>query len=153
MAEGPTSRRELMRQLALLREQLRVYGIRDASDYAEVLVAEALEGQRLASRVAKGHDVLTNLYGRIEVKCRQLPPDGRVEERVEVSPAKEGGFEFLAVVIFHTGFDIKGAVVVPYAAVWDFVALQAYNRISYPQACGLPGAVDITVAVQAAAQR
>jgi hypothetical protein len=142
-----------MRQLAAVRESLRVYGIRDASDYAEVLVAEALEGQRLASRVAKGHDVLAGLYGRVEVKCRQLPPDGRIEERVEVSPAKEGGFEFLAVVIFYPNFAVKGAVVVPYAAVWEFVAQQEYNRISYSQACRLPGAVDITAAVQAVGER
>lgn len=153
MAKGPTSRRELMRQLAALRERLRGFGIRDAFDYAEVLVAEALEGSRLASRVAKGHDVLAGLYGRVEVKCRQLPPDGRIEERVEVGPGKEGGFEFLAVVIFHPDFAVKGAVVVPYAAVWELVARQAYNRVSYAQACQLPGAVDITAAVQAAAER
>src|SRR5438132_7912751 len=98
MKEPAPSRRELMQQLAALRESLREHGIRDASDYAEVLVAEALAGQRSASRVNKGHDVLAELYGRVEVKCRQLPPDGRVEERVEVAASKEDGFEFLAVV-------------------------------------------------------
>lgn len=142
-----------MRQLAALRECLREYGIRDASDYAEVLVAEALDGQRLNSRVIKGHDVVTEMYKRVEVKCRQLPPDGRVEERVEVSRSKEEGFEFLAVVIFHPDFSIKGAVVVPYSAVWDFVSQQDYNRISYSQACRLDGAVDITSVVQKAAKR
>jgi len=147
------SRCQLMRQLAALRERLREYGIRDASDYAEVLVAEALEGQRLASRVAKGHDVLAGLYGRVEVKCRQLPADGRVEERVEIGAGKEAGFEYLAVVIFQPDFAIKGAVVVPYAAVWELVAQQKYNRVSYSQACALPGSVDITAAVQAAAER
>lgn len=152
MAENPTSRRDLMQQLATLRHRLRGHGIRDAADYAEVLVAEALAGRRLASRVTKGHDVLAAPYGRVEVKCRQLPPDGRVEERVEVSPAKEGGFEFLAVVVFRPDFGVKGAVVVPYAAVWEFLGRQDYNRISYAQACRLCGAVDITEAVQAAAQ-
>src|SRR5690349_25100263 len=153
MAEEPTSRRELMRQLAALRERLRQFRIRDASDYAEVLVAEALEGKRLASHITKGHDILAELYGRIEVKCRQLPADGRIEERVEVGAGKEGGFEFLAIVIFYPDFTVKGAVVVPYDAVWEFVARQSYNRISYPQACGLPRAVDITAAVQVAAER
>jgi hypothetical protein len=153
MVEETTSRRELMRQLAALRGRLREFGIRDTSDYAEVLVAEALDGWRLASRVAKGHDVLAESYGRIEVKCRQLPLDGRIEERVSVGAGKEGGFEFLAVVIFCPDFVVKGAVVVPYAAVWDLVARQAYNRVSYSQACQLPGAVDITEAVRAAAER
>jgi hypothetical protein len=142
-----------MRQLAVLRESLREHGIRDASDYAEVLVAEALDGKRLTSRVNKGHDVLTEVFKRVEVKCRQLPPDGRVEERVEVSPSKEEGFEFLAVVIFHPDFSVKGAVVVPYSAVWEFVSQEDYNRISYSQACRLHGAVDITSAVQKAAKR
>jgi hypothetical protein len=142
-----------MRRLAAVRESLREYGIRDASDYAETLIAEALAGQRLASGVTKGHDVLAELYGRVEVKCRQLPPDGRLEERVEIGASKEGGFEFLAVVVFREDFSVKGAVVVPYTAVWEFVGRQEYNRISYPQACRLPGAIDITVAVQAVADR
>jgi hypothetical protein len=142
-----------MRQLGALRDRLREFGIRDASDYAEVLVAEALVGQRLRSRVTKGHDVLAAPYGRIEVKCRQLPVDGRVEERVEVGAGKEGGFGFLAVVIFKPDFTVKGAVVVPSNVVWQFVAQQAYNRVSYSQACGLAGAVDITADVQAIAER
>jgi hypothetical protein len=142
-----------MRQLAAVRTQLRAFAIRDAADYAEVLVAEALAGQRLPSRVTKGHDVVAETYGRVEVKCRQLPPDGRIEERVEVGAGKENGFEFLAVVIFRPDFGVKGAVVVPYASIWDFVAAHEYNRVSYPQACRLPGAVDITVLVQAAAER
>ncbi|MEX2172968.1 MAG: hypothetical protein WD872_01315 [Pirellulaceae bacterium] len=142
-----------MRQLSLLRDQLRCYGIRDASDYAEVLVAEALGGKRLASQVTQGHDVLASEYGRVEVKCRQLPADGRVEERVVVGASKRSGFEFLAVVIFRPDFSIRGAVVVPYAVIWKFSARQRYNRISYSQACRLIGAVDITTAVQMAANR
>lgn len=142
-----------MGQLAVLRERLREFGIRDASDYAEVLVAEALAGKRLRSRVNQGHDVLAKRYGRVEVKCRQLPADGRIEERVALGAAKKDGFEFLAVVIFRSDFSVKGAVVVPYAAVWEVVACQDYNRISYPQACQLPGAKDITAAVQAVSEQ
>lgn len=150
---GRTSRRELIQQLAALREQLREFGIRDAADYAEVLVAEALKGQRVANRVVQGHDVFTKLYGRIEVKCRQLPRDGRVEERVEVGAGKEGRFEHLAVVIFDADFGVKGAVLVPYSAVWNLVVGQAYSRVSYAEACKLPGSLDITPAVKAAATR
>lgn len=153
MTEIATSRHELMSHLAALRRCLREHDIRDASDYAEVLVAEAVGGQRQLSRVTKGHDVVCSRFGRIEVKCRQLPLDGRIEERVEVSDSKQAGFEFLAVVIFQPDFSIKGAVVVPYSAVWAFVQRQKYNRVSYPQACRLSGAVDITAAVRGAADR
>ena len=107
-----------MTQLSEVREQLREHGIRDAADYAEALVAEALSGRRVASRVTKGHDVVSAHFGPVEVKCRQLPLDGRLEERVEIGTSKEVGFDHLAIVVFHTDFSVKGAVVIPYDAVW-----------------------------------
>ncbi len=146
------TRRELMCRLASVRQDLREHGIRDAADYAEVLVAEALTGERL-SGINKGCDVLTARYGRVEVKCRQLPPGDRLEERVEVGSSKADGFEFLAIVIFHTDFSVKAAVVAPYAEVWKLVETQTYNRISYSQASKLDGAVDITAVVRVAADR
>lgn len=142
-----------MKRLASVRTQLREFGIRDASDYAEALIAEVVDGQRLASRITKGHDVISEGYGRIEIKCRQLPVDGRLEERVEVSAGKEGGFDHLAMVIFYPDFDVKGAVIVPYAAVWEFTTRQLYSRISYSQARVLPGAIDISAAVREVSER
>lgn len=118
------SRSKLMQQLASVRQSLREYGIRDVADYAEVLVAEALTGERMPS-INKGHDVLTKLYGRVEVKCRPLPPGTRVEERVEIGSSKRGGFEFLAIVIFHADCNVKAAVIVPYAEVWKYIESQA----------------------------
>jgi hypothetical protein len=142
-----------MLQLAQTWESLREYGIRDASDYAEVLVTEALGGERETSGVNRGFDVYVPKYRRIEVKCRQLPPDGRIEERVEVAASKEDGFDYLAIVIFMPDFHVRGAVLVPYAEVWRFVELNQYNRISYSQACQLEGAIDITVEVATVASR
>lgn len=153
MADRESTRGELMRQLAAVRSRLSVYGIRDASDYAEVLIAEALGGARVPSRVNRGYDVVADGHGRVEVKCRQLPADGRVEERVAIGEAKEDGFESLAVVIFHADFAVKGAVVVPYAAVWAFVAERRYRRLSYTTASRLAGAVDVTARVRMAAER
>jgi hypothetical protein len=147
------SRRMLMHQLSVARTSLREYGIRDAPDYAEVLIAEALLGDRVVSRVTKGHEVLSEKFGRVEVKCRQLPPDGRIEERVEISASKEVGFDHLALVIFHTDFSVKGAVIVPYAVVWKLASQHQYNRLSYAQACQLAGAVDVTAIVRDAANR
>jgi hypothetical protein len=39
-----------MQQLGIVRASLQEFGIRDAADYAEVLIAEALGGERVASR-------------------------------------------------------------------------------------------------------
>jgi hypothetical protein len=86
------------------------------------------------------------------VKCRQLPADGRPEERVEVSESKEGGFDVLALVIFNVDFTVKGATVVPYKAVWDLGRRRPYSRISYPEAIRLPGAIDITQNVRKATE-
>jgi len=133
-----------MKQLSSIRASLRKYGIRDASDYAEVLIAEALNGERVASRVTKGHDVISPVYGRVEVKCRQLPIDGRIEEGVEISASKEAGFDFLAILIFNADFTVKGAALIPYEAVWNLVRVQKYNRIGFSQAIQISGAIDIT---------
>ncbi len=99
----------------------------------------------------QGHDVVCGRYGRVEVKCRQLPPDGRTEERVAISPSKKSGFDFLAVVVFHTDFTVKGAVIVPYSGIWKVAAHQEYNRVSYSQALRLAGAIDVTALVRKAA--
>jgi hypothetical protein len=152
MPSQKPSRRELMHRLAVVRADLREYRIRDAPDYAEVLIAEALGGIRVASQVNPGYDVVCERFGRIEVNSRQLPPDGRTEERVAVSESKESGFDFLAIVVFHPDFDIRGAVVAPYDSVWELIASQRYNRISYSQACGLRGAIDVTDRVREAAR-
>jgi hypothetical protein len=85
------------------------------------------------------------------VKCRQLPADGRLEERVSVGASKKSGFDFLAVVIFNADFTLRGAVLVPYSAVWRLTRRQRYNRISYPQAVLAPGSIDITRKVRNAA--
>ena len=146
------SRRQLMRKFAVLSHRLhKQHGIRDVSDYAEVLVAEAVEGKRVKSRVTKGHDVIAPQWGRIEVKCRRLPVDGRREERVQVNDSKLAGFEFLAVVIFQPNLDVKGAVIVPYTVVWEYLQQQPYNRVSYSKACQLSGAKVITETVRAKA--
>lgn len=153
MTNDPQSRFELMRQLAEIRKQLSHFHIRDAADYAEALVAEALEGERLANKVNQGHDVLTKQFGRVEVKCRQLPSDGRIEERVEISISKKDGFEHLAIVVFLPNFSIKGAVIVPYSSVWNYITIHKYKRLSYKQACLLDGALDITSRVLSAAKK
>lgn len=129
------------------------HGIRSVSDYAEQIVADALGGAREANSVNKGYDVMSPRHGRVEVKFRQLPNDGRLEERCALSDAKEGGFDYLAIVIFHADFRVKGAVLVPYSEAWKYVEASPYNRISYAQACACIGSIDITSEVRLASQR
>ncbi|HSU66035.1 MAG TPA: hypothetical protein VLJ39_04155 [Tepidisphaeraceae bacterium] len=92
-------------------------------------------------------------FGRIEVKCRTLPPDGRTEERVELGAAKRHGFDYLCIVVFNVDHSIKGAVMVPYTVAWDRIAQSQYSRISYKTAIGLEGAYDITDKVREASLR
>ena len=147
------TRQELMSQLAVLRRQLAEYRIRGVSDYAEVLVAEALNAERVESGVNQGFDLRAPRFGRVEVKCRRLPADGRREDRVDLRDTKGDGFDYLAVVIFYPDYDVKGAVLVPYSEVWPIVDSRKYRRIAYGEACQLDGAVDISELVSAAAQK
>jgi hypothetical protein len=140
-----------MTQLTIVRGRLAGHGITRDSDFAELLVAEALRGER-ASAVNRGFDVFADQYGRVEVKCRRLPSGGRREERVELKDTKEDGFDYLAVVVFYPDYNIKGAVLLPYRAVWDIISARRYRRISYSEACCSRGAIDITDVVVKAAQ-
>ena len=150
---GRESRRELMARLAELRGQLARFDIRGTPDYAEVLVAEALDSERVANAVNQGYDVRSRRFGRVEVKCRVLPCDGRRDDRVDLRDAKAGGFDHLAIVIFSPDYSVNGAVIVPYGQAWPIVDARKYRRISYAEACQLEGATDITELVAAAAER
>lgn len=143
---------EVSRQ-ALMRELLLRHQISSLSDYAEQIVAEALHGERKESGVSKGYDLTAPGFGRVEVKFRRLPSDGRIEERVALSDAKKDGFDYLAIVIFEVDIRVKGAVLVPYLEAWKFIQQSDYNRMSYSQACTSKGAINITAEVAAAAER
>jgi len=147
------TRQELMTQLALVRSRLANRGIRQVSDYAELLVAEALQGSRQQNGQTAGYDLHAPRYGRIEVKSRRLPSGGRREERVSLDDSKKNGFDFLAVVIFFPDFHVKGAVLIPYDQVWPLVSRRKYRRIDYREVLSLEGAVDITDAVSEASER
>jgi hypothetical protein len=142
-----------MAEFARLREALADHRIQDASDYAEALIAEARSGQREASGVNQGFDVKSPRFGRVEVKCRQLPRDGRIEERVDLRDSKKDGIDYLAILVFLPGFRVKGAVLVPYGQVWTIIESRKYRRISYAEARQLDGAIDISGAVAKAAEQ
>lgn len=116
-------------------------------------MAEALDGERCAARGAKGFDVATPCYGRVEVKYRQIPADGRREERVALSSAKQCQFDSLAIVILKLELEVQGAVLVPYDEAWGFVERSPFCRISYGQARSRRHAIDVTRLVDAASSR
>lgn len=150
---GEPTLQQLMTQLAIVRRRLAKYRVRDAADYAELLIAGAVHGTRNNNGTNQGFDIISSRYGRIEVKCRCLPVDGRREERIDLRRTKADGFDFLAIVIFFPDFSLRGAVLVPYAKIWPLIDSRQYRRISYVEACQLDGAIDITTKVIKSANR
>jgi hypothetical protein len=65
---GALTRQQLMSKLSKLLNQLASHGIHDTSDYAEVLVAEALKAERVQNSINQGFDLISSEYGRVEVK-------------------------------------------------------------------------------------
>jgi hypothetical protein len=52
---GALARQQLMSRLSKLLNQLARHGIRDTSDYAEVLVAEALKAERVQNSIKRSY--------------------------------------------------------------------------------------------------
>jgi hypothetical protein len=55
----------------------------------------------------------------------------RLEQRIQLGQSKLAGFDYLAIVIFDSELEVRSAVVVPYAAVWQIVEARAYRRINF----------------------
>ena len=89
-----------MKQFCKARARLAKYGIRDEGGYAELLVAKALCAKRNASGVQKGYDLICKKRGKIEVRCRVLPRDGRNEDRLVIPKVKVKGFDVFVGVLF-----------------------------------------------------
>ena len=99
------------------REALEGHDVRDTGDYAEVLVAEALKAWRNTSGVMKGFDVLCDARGKIEVRSRTLPRDGRNEDRLEIPEAK----------VKQKNTDIKGITVFMLFMDWAMALFSLFS--------------------------
>lgn len=84
-----------------------------------MLVEKALCGKRHRSGVHKGSDLLADGYGRVEVRSRTLPLDGRNEDRLNLPKRKFGEFDWFAGVIFNPDITIKEAFMLPHDAAWE----------------------------------
>ena len=139
------SLRQLVLNLLQAYEALQPYGICSLSDFAEFLFERALLGTR-ERRGKKGFDVLAPMYGRVQVKYRQLPSDGRIEQRLHCGNMDSDSFDYLGAVIFNTDFSIKSGLLISRAAVWATIdaCQDREKKIPYQSIASLGGAIDLT---------
>ena len=126
--------RELLNELASVRRKLSEYGIRDESGYAEMLVAEALNGKRHSSGVEKGSDLLAPEFGRVEVRSRTLPLDGRNEARLNLPAKKRDGFDWFAGIVFNSDLTINHAFLLPHDEAWECASKNRRNDVTLKNA-------------------
>jgi hypothetical protein len=137
-----------MKQFCKARARLAKYGIRDEGGYAELLVAKALCAKRNASGVQKGYDLLCKKRGRIEVRCRVLPRDGRNEDRLVIPKVKIKGFDVFVGVLLDSDLSVIGGFELPHNAT---VALASGNeRVPFHVGIAHPKAINITARLKKA---
>lgn len=124
----------LLNELASVRKKLSDHGIRDESGYAEMLVAEALGGKRHSSGVEKGSDLLAPEYGRVEVRSRTLPLDGRNEARLNLPEKKRGEFDWFAGVVFSSDLSINTAFLLCHEDAWECASKNKRNDVTFKNA-------------------
>lgn len=139
---------KLIRDFQSIRETLESHGIRDTGGYAELLVAQALGATRNTSGVQKGFDISCQKRGKIEVRSRTLPRDGRNEDRIEIPEKKANGFDWLAGVLFGTDMTVIGGFLLPHDDAIELASRQRFKRISFRVGATHSNAIDITLALR-----
>lgn len=82
-------------------------------DYAEVLVAAALEGELASSTSEKSYDLIAPKWGKVQVKARavRIPVSA---SHAQTSPFRSWDFDFAAFVMVHIDdYSIHRAVLAP----------------------------------------
>src|SRR5687768_6297220 len=108
------------------------HGIKDQGQYAARLVADALGARVLANGVNQGFDLEHPRYGRIEVRSRRYPLDGRREDRAQVPLSKQGLFDHFVHIVFDGDFTVAAAYLAPHDAIETLVSRskQRYVRLA-----------------------
>ena len=134
----------LSRYIAVLRE-LRPYGIESPADVAEYLFEQALGGKR-TKRGKKRHDIVVNKLGRVQVKARCLPSDGRKERRLHLGNMNRSSCDYLGAVIFTCDLHVHRAVLVPADAVWRLIEehTDPEKKVQFDLLAALPRSVEMT---------
>jgi hypothetical protein len=144
---------ELMQQLVKARAQLETHGVRDSGQYAELLVCSALNAQRNRSGVQKGFDIRCTANGRVEVRSRTLPSDGRNETRLEIPKKKVGHFDCFAGILFNSDISVLAGFLLPHDAAVALAGKQKFLRIPFEIGARHPEARDITKLLRDAQSR
>ena len=140
---------ELFRLLSASEKELwSTHRIREAGGYATRLVAEALGAHVLTNGVNKGYDLTDASLGRIEVRSRRYPFDGRREDRVQVPTAKQGLFDHFVHVVFNETYEIAGAYLAPHDPIDVLASRDRRRYIRFADGRGLPQAIDLTAEVR-----
>ncbi|MET0069968.1 MAG: hypothetical protein ABW096_07980 [Candidatus Thiodiazotropha sp.] len=92
-------------------ELLREHQVGHPDWYAEMLVCAALDGE-LALTNNPDFDIKCKSHGTVQVKCRVDGTD-TTQNRTNFKRYKPGAFDYAAIVIFESGYRIKGAVTLP----------------------------------------
>lgn len=126
-----------------------------AGDYAEALVARALDGT-LEPNSTKSWDVTTPTGQRVQVKARVVGPS--TPPSAKYSVFRSWGFDTAVFVTFDQGtYEVKSAVSVPAASIESksrFSAHVAGSTISIgTKLLALPGAENITALVRAVSEQ
>jgi hypothetical protein len=125
------------------------HGIKDQGQYAALLVARTLEARVIANGVNQGFDLEHPRYGRIEVRSRRYPLDGRREDRAQVPSSKHGLFDYFAHVVLDQDFTVAGAYLAPHDAIDALVSRSRQRYVRFADGAALPQSVDITAKVRA----
>src|SRR4051794_15431498 len=80
------------------------FGVRELGKYAVILVGAALDARVIQNGVNRGYDLEHDSFGRIEVRSRREPLDGRSERRVELPIKKLGHFDHFVHVVFRKDY-------------------------------------------------
>jgi hypothetical protein len=137
--------RHLLTQYLTAMDQLRPHGIKSIADFPECLFAVTLGGDRVM-RGRKGHDVLVPDLGRVQVKERRLPADGRMAERLHLKNLTCDSCDHLAAVIFANHFTVTKATLAPHADVWRLIQSDPdpEKKVRFDLIARLATAVDMT---------
>lgn len=126
---------------------MRRHSVISLDKLAEMLTA-LCTGGTVAERNAKGHDIVSPEYGRIEVKSRVLGTDGAFP-RVTLTPNKLAGSDSFMAVRWDANYRIHAAVMLNAGAVRPLYDARVQTsgkcaHIAWGAWKNAPGAIDFT---------
>lgn len=151
---------ELLGAYAAVLAELRTRGVvrtnnAPVGDYAETLVAAALGGSLAESVSEKSYDLIAPTWGRVQVKARAVgePP---TRSDLQTSPFRSWDFDHAALAMLRrSDYRVHRAFLIPVDVLRAFSAWRQYLNGSIvhmtSELFGQPGAVDVTIELQAAA--